>query len=375
MTVIQAGGAGVLGVTKVLQPSEQGVGHPADIAGKIAATLRQMGVVGLPRNYELFYEAYTGSNRELVSDILGLGGRLTQDALDTIGERHLAHHRRQSMVENTRDTIERKIEEVMVLLLREKKSLESYSQFLDETSDGIRNRASLTRELLEKVVDLMTSATDATISHGHEIVSSIADKSAELKTLKAKLEEYKKLAETDPLTELWNRRAFERRMAKLYESPKSVIFGALIVADIDNFKRINDQFGHPVGDRIIQSIAKLLKASLPGDVFIARTGGEEFAFILEGLSEASVAALAEDVRRATERGIFIDRETGRNCGPISMSLGVCMAADAASADDLYGKADKAMYASKTGGRNRVTLHPKQQEKPQLRKDWLLYKTE
>lgn len=337
--------------------------------------MRQMGVAGLPRNYELFYEAYTGSNRALIADILGLGGKPAQDVLDDIGERHLAHRGRQSMVESARDTIERKIEEVMVLLLKEKKSLESYSQFLDETSGGIRNRASLTRELLEKVVDLMASATDATISHGNEIASSIADKSVELETLKAKLEEYKKLSETDPLTELWNRRAFERRMAKLYGNPKAILFGALIVADIDNFKRINDQFGHPVGDRIIQSIARLLKASLPGDVFIARTGGEEFAFIVEGLSEASVAVLAEDVRRATERGVFVDRETGRNCGPISMSLGVCMATDATGADDLYSKADKAMYASKAGGRNQVTLHPKPRAEPLSRKDWLLYKTE
>ena len=359
----------------MLQPSEHGTGYMADIAGKIATTMQQMGVAGLPRNYELFYEAYTGSNRELVADILNLGGRATQEALDAISERHLKTRRAQSIVEDARDTVEKKIEEVMLLLLKEKKSLESYSQFLGETSSGIRNRASLTRELLEKVVDVMASATDATISHGKDVASSIANRSAELGTLKAKLEEYKKLSETDPLTELWNRRAFDRRMAAIYQNQKDILFGALIVADIDNFKRVNDRFGHPVGDRIIQSIAKLLKASLPRDVFIARTGGEEFAFILEGLSEASVAALAEEVRRATERGVFIDRETGRNCGPISMSLGVCMATDAANADDLYRKADKAMYASKAGGRNKVTLHSKPRERPQPRKEWLLYKTE
>jgi diguanylate cyclase len=58
-----------------------------------------------------------------------------------------------------------------------------------------------------------------------------------------------------------------------------------------------------------------------------------------------------------------------------MSLGVCMAADATSAEDLYRKADKAMYASKAGGRNQVTLHLKQQGQPPSRKNWLLYKTE
>ena len=359
----------------MLQPSEWGTGPTIDIAGKIATTMQQMGVAGLPRNYELFYEAYTGSNRELVSDILDLAGQATQEALDDIGNRHLKHVRGRSIVEDARNTVENKIEEVMLLLLKEKKSLESYNQFLGETSSGIRNRASLTRELLEKVVDVMASATDATISHGNDIASSIADKSAELETLRAKLEEYKKLSETDPLTDLWNRRAFDEKMAKIYESQQNILFGALIVADIDNFKRINDQFGHPAGDRIIQSIAKLLKVSLPRDVFIARTGGEEFAFVLEGLSEPSVAALAEEVRRATERGVFIDRETGRNCGPISMSLGVCMAADATSAEDLYRKADKAMYASKAGGRNQVTLHLKQQGQPPSGKNWLLYKTE
>jgi diguanylate cyclase len=113
-----------------MQPSEAPGTRPLDIASKIALTLRQMGIPGLPRNYELFYEAYTGTNQALIADI--------------IGARHLGRGRGEEVVENARGQISGKIDEVMLLLLKERKSLENYGKFLNETSSGISDRASLT---------------------------------------------------------------------------------------------------------------------------------------------------------------------------------------------------------------------------------------
>jgi diguanylate cyclase len=345
-----------------------------DIATKIAMTLRQMGLPGLPRNYELFYEAYTNGSQALIADIVDLGTRVTQEKLDAIGRKHLARNQGNELVESVREMIASKIDEVMLLLLKERKSLENYGKFLGETSSGINNKAAITREILEKIVDVMATATGTTIEHGRQIASSMADKTAELEKMKATLAEYKQLADTDPLTRINNRRAFDVALARLFDNNKAVLFGALIVLDIDDFKRINDTFGHPSGDRVLQCVAEILRAIAGSDIYVARTGGEEFALITDGVSEASVAALAERIRASIESYDFIDRRTAENLGPVTVSLGMCMAAEANSPGDLYEKADRAMYASKVGGRNRLTQHS-QLGRGQMRKGWLLYKAE
>lgn len=357
-----------------MQRAEASLGPVTDIATKIAMTMRQMGVAGLPRNYELFYEAYTGSNQDLIADLVGLGTRVSQDRLDRIGAKHIGRGYGQEIVDDARDAIERKIEEIMLLLLKERRSLESYGKFLDETSSGISNRAVITRELLGKIVDVMATATDTTISHGRQVASSMADKSAELEAVKSKLAEYKRLADTDPLTEVWNRRAFDRALSRSFTGGRSALAAALVIIDIDDFKRVNDHFGHPVGDRIIRGVADILKANAPAGVVVARTGGEEFALIVEGSSEAAVMALADGVRDAVQRFAFADPQSGENCGPITVSMGVCMAAEATGPDDLYSKADRAMYSSKMSGRNRVTAHSTLAQ-GSFRKDWLLYRGE
>ena len=81
-----------------MQPSEAPGARPLDIASKIALTLRQMGIPGLPRNYELFYEAYTGTNHELIADIIDLGTGATQARLDHIGAKHLGRGRGEDIV-------------------------------------------------------------------------------------------------------------------------------------------------------------------------------------------------------------------------------------------------------------------------------------
>jgi len=357
-----------------MQPSEAPGARPIDIASKIALTLRQMGIPGLPRNYELFYEAYTGTNQALIADIIDLGARATQEKLDIIGARHLGRGLGEEVVEHARNEISDQIDEVMLLLLKERKSLENYGKFLNETSSGIGGRAMLTKDLLAKIVDVMAAATGTTIDHGNQIARSMADKSAELEKVKSSLEEYKRLADTDPLTQIYNRRAFDNALAAIYGNGQMIHGGALVVVDIDDFKRVNDGYGHPTGDRIIQSVAAILRAIVPQDVFVARTGGEEFALIVRSQSETAVAELSDHVRMAIESGDYSSLQTGEPCGPITVSIGVCMASEANAPDDLYAKADRALYSSKVGGRNRVTLHSSL-GRGEFRKGWMLYKND
>lgn len=333
--------------------------------------MRQLGVAGLPRNYELFYEAVTAGRRDLVEALSELGGRPTQKQLDELACRFLTRGD-EAAVEEAHSRIITKLSEIISLLKKERASLETYGKILGETSSGLASPQPLSREFLERIISVTATATKTSLASQSQIVSSIGDKSSELQTVKSQLEEYKRLADTDALTQLSNRRAFDRALTAIYDSNRNIVFGALILADIDRFKTVNDRFGHPVGDRIIQIVAGLIRATVKEDAFVARTGGEEFAIVLEGCGEDATFRIAEEVRQAVLEAPFVNVAKGTNYGPVTVSLGICMATQAQSPDDLYARADRALYASKAGGRNRTTRFSSLTEGNFL-KNWLLYR--
>jgi diguanylate cyclase len=332
-----------------------------------------MGVVGLPRNYEIFYEAMTGSNPRLSAEFQALGPRPRQERLDALSMRYFTQNAQHAVVETAHDQISGRLEEIMSLLGKERTSLEKFGVILDQTSDGLKNRQLMKLDLLHKIVGIMSAATESTIQQGRQIASEIEDKSAELDGVKERLEEYKRLADTDSLTGLWNRRAFDKAMAAIYNDARGIIFNALIIVDIDDFKKVNDRHGHPVGDRILQSVAMLLKAHSGDDVFVARAGGEEFALIVNGITEDAAAGIADSIRMAIEKTRFSFGQSGPDYGPVTVSMGLCMASEATGPDDLYARADRAMYASKQNGRNRLTRHSTLASR--TGKNWMLYRKE
>lgn len=357
-----------------MQPASAVTERQSDMASMVVAAMRQMGVVGLPRNYEIFYEALSGSNQQLSLDVVSLSNRPTQQELDAIGRKYFAHNHRVGIVDQARDILAKELEELAGMLRNERTHLEKYGQVLSETSVGLTSRSNLTQELLQKVANAMSAATTSTIDHGKQVATVLGDKSAELESVKSKLEEYKKLADTDPLTQIWNRRAFDKELARIYDNKKSVLFSALILADIDRFKEINDRYGHPVGDKIIQIIADIFRSSIRQDMFVARTGGEEFALVVEGSSEEATCEIADRIRILIEQTAFTSAQTGENYGPITISMGLCMATEADGPEDLYAKADRALYRSKVKGRNRVTRHSATTA-DKSGKNWLLYRSE
>ncbi len=165
----------------------------------------------------------------------------------------------------------------------------------------------------------------------------------------------KTMAIYDPLTTLYNRRYFEERM--IVEAQKSFYGGSflsLVMVDIDHFKKVNDTFGHTEGDKVLQEIASLLKASVRKKDTVARYGGEEFILILPeaGLEEAGM--IAERIRRLVENTLF---ELGQARIHLTVSLGISNfpGHHARSKEDLVKMADQALYDAKRGGRNRVCV--------------------
>ncbi len=168
------------------------------------------------------------------------------------------------------------------------------------------------------------------------------------------LHQYKRIANTDALTGLANRRAFDEKLASVF-APGYPHPAALVISDVDHFKKFNDTYGHLVGDKVLVIVAGLLRDHASDSLFVARAGGEEFAMIIEGQHVADVLRIADSVRAALEQTPFKDEAAGIDYGRITISMGICMKSDAADPKDIYAKADSALYASKKGGRNRCTL--------------------
>ena len=157
----------------------------------------------------------------------------------------------------------------------------------------------------------------------------------------------KRLAMTDDLTGLPNRRgvldALERGLRARQQDGRPL---AVVVFDIDHFKRINDLHGHHGGDRVLEDVAALVRAEVPASGSVGRFGGEEFLVVLPGLDHAGALALAERLRLAVSSGV--------GDGPrVTISLGVASAGDDADAEALLRRADGALYRAKGEGRDRV----------------------
>ncbi|MGZ8201649.1 MAG: diguanylate cyclase [Burkholderiales bacterium] len=169
---------------------------------------------------------------------------------------------------------------------------------------------------------------------------------------KADRETYK-LATTDPLTGVYNRRTFqELAEPQLSRCRRARAPVALLILDLDHFKRVNDTHGHLVGDEVLKAFASVVRDCLRKEDLLARYGGEEFVVLLPGSSPRAAMALGERIRELVATTPLDAIGEALN---ITVSVGVTSEAgeDAASLETMLGRADEALYAAKAQGRNRV----------------------
>jgi diguanylate cyclase len=167
------------------------------------------------------------------------------------------------------------------------------------------------------------------------------------------IEEQRKKAMHDSLTGLPNREFYQQRLEQELQRIKR--YGgklSLMVCDVDLFKRINDNYGHLAGDKVLNIIAKSLQKNLRSSDFIARYGGEEFVALMPETSTAEAKIIAEKLRKKIERSPFNFKKEPIQ---ITVSFGISEFAPGESADEVFSRADKALYAAKEKGRNQVQL--------------------
>ena len=160
-------------------------------------------------------------------------------------------------------------------------------------------------------------------------------------------------AMTDPLTGLLNRRAMDAELSTA--RARAIRHGqtyALMMADLDHFKRVNDAYGHEVGDEVLVELARRLQRSVRTEDRVARWGGEEFLLLVQDVTDAGAMQVAEKIRRVVAQTPFV---TTAGELDIAISVGLAIHHEAIPADELIAQADQALYQAKQNGRNRVEL--------------------
>ena len=161
------------------------------------------------------------------------------------------------------------------------------------------------------------------------------------------------LAARDPLTALYNRRALEVRAPRLLDEVSSARPGALLLIDIDNFKLINDLYGHTAGDRLLIALSEMIRAVLPKGALAARLGGDEFVMLLGDASHAQIMVLGSALREQFQQ---MTSQTYTTPQAVTLSIGAkVFDQPPASLAALIEQGDSALYESKRGGRNRIQL--------------------
>jgi len=215
---------------------------------------------------------------------------------------------------------------------------------------------SLVRARLERVAEYVGEFRTREEQRSREFIgraermrARIENLERESSELQSRLASEQQGARLDPLTGVANRKSFDERFAQeVARKPRAEQPVAMLLWDVDNFKFINDSYGHRAGDRVLQSVAACFMAAVRGGDFVARIGGEEFVVLLSGPKLADAMQIANQVRSAVEALRFHFRGTPVR---VTVSCGVTELQQHDTAEAAFDRADSALYRAKSGGKN------------------------
>lgn len=187
----------------------------------------------------------------------------------------------------------------------------------------------------------------------------------QLKPVDSAVEELREEAESDKLTGLYNKQSFREEVVKALTSSSPEDIFSFIMIDMDNFKRVNDTYGHSVGDEVIVRMSKLIDKVFQSPYINGRLGGDEFAIFLLNSGDSDESSLADnkviqDVQKLYDEFEIEFAKEKSDIG-VSLSIGIALQKGERRFDNLYNNADSALYKSKNSGKNRYSIYEPQEE--------------
>jgi diguanylate cyclase (GGDEF)-like protein len=230
-------------------------------------------------------------------------------------------------------------------------STKSYDQNLKSHEQKLKDIKKVVDlvELKKLISDEIGNVRESNVSLQHKLTKAQHD----VHVLQSQLAQITDLAAIDELTGLYNRRALFSRLVEEHSRVERYKENfSLMIFDIDDFKQVNDTYGHQVGDAILKNLAHFLKGNLRTSDFISRFGGEEFIAILPSTEMEKAKRVAEKMRHMLGKKVFEDKK-GEVKIKITVSTGISQCTPGDTVDDLIKRADDALYMAKNDGKNAI----------------------
>ncbi|SFI20838.1 diguanylate cyclase [Albimonas pacifica] len=335
---------------------------PVDLAAtgerarRALAEAERRGLPPDPRVFELFYAYLGGEDPRLcaaVDALLPEGGGANLDAVERLHETHLALGGQAERFLDVGREVELELALLSESLARRSAANDAFHYDLTRARDGmsILARPGTVRQTIRDLIDLTTRYAQQVEGHDAELAAA----RAQISDLQDELQDLRERSYIDHLTGLANRRRFDAALElAIHEAPERGPL-SLVICDLDHFKRINDGFGHAVGDSVLKQFARLLRQNVQGKDTAARFGGEEFALVLPRTERLGARHVAERIRQELAARAFVITGTRKRLGSVTASLGVAEWRRGEGAAALIARADAALYRAKNSGRNRVIV--------------------
>jgi diguanylate cyclase len=308
-----------------------------------------------PVNLTLAYEHVAGRSEALrgrMDEVIAAGAWSGEVAKSLYREFMWDDDKRR--LENLREELKRLLNQTSNQMDRSRSEASRSAEVLTEKSERLDQGVG--EEDLRRIVHEVVSETRTMASNSQNLKQLLDETRDEVRNLREELLQARREASTDSLTGLANRRAFEDMLRDaMVRSSQSGSDLCLVILDIDHFKRVNDNFGHLMGDRVLRAVAQLISSNVKGKDVVSRFGGEEFAVLLSATGLSDSHRVAENLRVLIARSRIKRMDTGESLDTVTASAGVTVYRRGESTETFIGRADQALYRAKEGGRNQVCL--------------------
>jgi len=327
----------------------------AEYLRQVIPMLTKHKVPATPVNYSVWYSYVSGQQlalNEAINNTLEQGKPITSEFCNELYEAYVDG----SAMISAQEEIQKKLSKIVTQTIQNVgeacKEAETFDQTLNQRSTQLDQVSD--NDSLQMLISQMTTDTRKMAENGQSLQNQMHETKSEVEQLRQELDQVKQAARQDSLTGLSNRGSFDEHMEILTQLPANNSHpGCLMMLDIDHFKRINDNFGHLVGDRVIKYVAALLKQVVGENQIIARYGGEEFAVVMKDTPYEVVLKLAEKIRIGLSKSKLQRKESGETIGQITISIGVTKQQEDDTPERFIERADAALYKAKNGGRDQV----------------------
>lgn len=307
-----------------------------------------------PTNYAIWYEYVAGKNnalKEAINALIEKKAPFDPTTNEALYKKYICNDSIESF-EKVRNNLLNLLGKSQRDISKAGETASNANNQFSKNSKLLKNAGDLSdiKEIVSEIIAKTTHLTEASLTLKQELDNT----NSEIESLRSELEIVKEASITDSLTGLLNRRAFDHELNSIIEVaevyPQGMI---LLLMDLDHFKRVNDNFGHLVGDKVLRYTSALIKQHVDEKHIVARYGGEEIAVIMPNTHRDDALKIANKIRVALEKSRLQRKDNGESIGQVTISIGAAKLQATDTIDTLIGRTDECLYKAKENGRNQV----------------------